>query len=48
MPIRTEITAMIRTSRLTALLPTLVLALSTGGTLSLSGVAAADDTPPPR
>jgi hypothetical protein len=38
---------MIRPFRLTALLPTLVLALSTGGPLAFGGVAAADDTPPP-
>jgi hypothetical protein len=38
---------MIRPSRFTALLPALVPALSTGGTLGFSGIAAADDTPPP-
>lgn len=34
-------------SRLGALLPALAFTVATGGTLALSGVAAADDTPPP-
>jgi psiF repeat len=36
---------MIRHSRLTALIPALALALSAGGTIGFSGIAAADDAP---
>jgi hypothetical protein len=38
---------MIRTSRLTTLLPSLAVVLWTGSALSLSAAAAGDDTPPP-
>jgi psiF repeat len=38
---------MVRQSRLSALLPALGLTLLTGGTIGLSGIAAADDNPPP-
>ena len=37
---------MLRQSRLSTLLPALAFALVTGGTIGLSGIAAADDTPP--
>jgi Spy/CpxP family protein refolding chaperone len=38
---------MIRHSKLTALIPTLALALAAGGAISFSSMAAADDAPPP-
>jgi hypothetical protein len=38
---------MVRQSRLSALLPALGFTLLTGGTIGLSGIAAADDNPPP-
>ena len=38
---------MVLKSRLEALLPALAFTLFSGGTIGLSGVAAADDTPPP-
>jgi psiF repeat len=38
---------MVLQSRLGALLPALAFTLLSGGTIGLSGVAAADDTPPP-
>ncbi|MGB6354486.1 MAG: PsiF family protein [Steroidobacteraceae bacterium] len=38
---------MLQRFRLGALLPALAFTLLSGGTLALSGVAAADDTPPP-
>jgi hypothetical protein len=38
---------MVQLARIGALLPTLALTLSIGGAMGLSGVAAADDTPPP-
>jgi hypothetical protein len=38
---------MVRQSRFGALLPALGFTLLTGGTIGLSGIAAADDNPPP-
>ena len=38
---------MVRQSRFSALLPALAFTLVTGGTIGLSGIAAADDNPPP-
>jgi hypothetical protein len=38
---------MVQQSRLGALLPALAFTLLNGGTIGLSGIAAADDTPPP-
>jgi len=38
---------MIRLSKFTALFPALALVLSAGGTIGFSGIAAADDAPPP-
>jgi hypothetical protein len=38
---------MVRNCKLTGLLPALALTLSTFGAIGVSGIAAADDTPPP-
>ncbi len=38
---------MVQQSRFGALLPALAFTLLSGGTMALSGIAAADDTPPP-
>jgi hypothetical protein len=42
-----EFTAMIQLSRIASLLPSVALVLCTSGAVGLSGIAAADDAPPP-